>query len=93
MASVLQAGGPGQLLALARADGAEDVGRGRALIVAAPRAAFPAGPTARDLVLLADARLVREPDLYPVCSDALLPRAISSRCAGKLLKSSTAPSA
>ena len=64
----------GSSLALARADGAEDVGRGRALIVWRRGPRSPPGPPPCDLVLLADARLVRGPDLYPVCSDALLPR-------------------
>jgi hypothetical protein len=51
-------------LALLGANGAEDVGRTGALILggAGPRAAL--GPAARDLVLLADASLVLEPDFY-----------------------------
>ena len=51
-------------LAVLRADRAEDVGRGGSLVFrgARPRAAL--GPAPRDLVLLADARLVGEPDLY-----------------------------
>ncbi len=46
------------------ADGAEDVGRGGALIVRGrgPCAAF--GPAPRDFVLLPDARFIGEPDLY-----------------------------
>ncbi len=46
------------------ADSAENIGRGGALILGSAwtRAAF--GPTARNLVLLADARLIGEPDFY-----------------------------
>ena len=51
------------------------------------------GPPPCDLVLLADARLVREPDLYPVCSDALLPRDLVQARREAFLISSTAPSA
>src|SRR5215211_4111702 len=93
MASVLQVGDQGSSLARAGADGAEDVSRGRALIVwcRGPRA--PPGPPPRDLVLLADACLVREPDLYPVRSDALLPRDLGQAHREAFLKSSTAPSA
>jgi hypothetical protein len=59
-----QAGG----LASRRADRAEDVGRGRPQIPwrRGPRAAF--GPTACDLVLLADARLIGKPDLERLAS-------------------------
>src|SRR5215204_6269607 len=80
-------------LALARADGAEDVGRGRALIVWCRGPRPPPGPPPRDLILLADARLVREPDLYPARSDALLPRDLVQARREAFLKSSTAPSA
>src|SRR5829696_5029662 len=83
----------GSSLALARADGAKDVGRGRALIVGCRGARAPPSPPPRDLVLLADARLVREPDLYPVRSDALLPRDLVQAGREAFLKSSTAPSA
>ena len=58
-------------LALVGTDRAEDVGRGGALIARGRRPRSPLGPAARDLVLLADARLVREPDLYGVGLDAL----------------------
>jgi hypothetical protein len=40
------------------------------LVVRRGRARAALGPAARDLVLLADARLVREPDLYGVALDA-----------------------
>src|SRR3978361_1565190 len=59
-------------LALFWTDRAEDVGRRRALIGRGARPRAPLGPSSRDLVLLADARLIGEPDLYIVGCDALL---------------------
>ena len=55
-------------LAEFRADGAEDVDRFRPLVLGRrwPRAA--SGPAPRDLVLLADARFVLEPDFYGRCA-------------------------
>ena len=60
------AGGQDQsrALALLWANGTEDVGRGGALIAGSARACAAPGPSARDLVLLADARFVLEPNLY-----------------------------
>jgi hypothetical protein len=49
--------------AAARADGAEDVGRSGSLIPGGSRPGAPLGPSAGDLVLLADPGLVLEPDL------------------------------
>jgi hypothetical protein len=51
-------------LALLGADGAEDVGRGGALIVRCHRPRAALGPAPGDLVLLSDAGLVLEPYLY-----------------------------
>ena len=51
-------------LALRRTDGSEDVGRGGALVVGGRRPGPAPRPPPSDLVLLADARLVLEPDLY-----------------------------
>ena len=48
----------GRALALFRADGTEDVGRGGALITRSARAGAALRPPAGDLVLLADTRLV-----------------------------------
>ncbi len=59
-------------LALLGADGAEDVGRRRALVVRGGRARAASGPTAGDLVLLPDRGLIAEPDLHGVGLDALL---------------------
>jgi hypothetical protein len=57
-------------LAIPGTDRPEDIGRGGSLVVRRGRARAALGPAARDLVLLADARLVREPDLYGVALDA-----------------------
>lgn len=46
------------------ADCAKDVGRFGALILRGRRSRAPSGPAPRDLVFLADARLVLEPDFY-----------------------------
>jgi hypothetical protein len=51
-------------LALLRTDRAEDIGRGGALVLRGARARAALGPAPGDLVLLANARLVGEPDLY-----------------------------
>ena len=51
-------------LALGRADRAEDVGPGGALVVRRPGPGAAARPPAGDQVLLPDPRLVLEPDLY-----------------------------
>jgi hypothetical protein len=80
-------------LALFGADGAEDVGRGGALIVRGrrPRAAF--GPTPRDLVLLPNARFVGEPNLYCGRIEVLRARDLVQERWEVFLYSSTAPSA
>jgi len=46
------------------ADGAEQIGRLRALVVAGPRSRARPGPAIGQLVLLADPHLVLEPHLY-----------------------------
>ena len=51
-------------LAVLGRDRAEDVGRSGSLIFGSAWTRAALGPTAGDLVLLADARLVGEPDLY-----------------------------
>ena len=58
-------------LSLFRADRAENVGRSGPLIDWSARARAALGPTAGDLVLLADPRLVGEPKLYRVGIGAL----------------------
>jgi hypothetical protein len=64
---------PGRLAVLGT-DGAEDGGRRRALVVRSGRAGAFLGPTASDLVFLADPGLIAEPDLYIGGIDALLAR-------------------
>ncbi len=60
--------------AVAWADGAKDIGRGRALISWRRGSGATPCPTPDDLVLLADARLVSEPDFYVAGIDAFLAR-------------------
>ena len=91
MVSVLQTGRTRAApLPSLRADRSKDVGRGRALIVWRRGPRSPLGPPPRDLVLLADPRLVRKPDLYPVRRDALLARDLVQARRKAFLKASTA---
>ena len=80
-------------LAVLGGDRAEDVGRGGALVLGrgGARAAFR--PAARDLVLLADARLVAEPYLYVARRDAFLAGDLLQAAREAFLKSSIAPAA
>jgi hypothetical protein len=80
-------------LALFRADGTEDIGRCGALI---PRRAWTSaalGPPAGDLVLLTNARFIREPNLYFPNIDRLFARDFIQARWELFLKSSIAPSA
>src|SRR5271157_742796 len=61
-------------LALLRADRAEDVGRGGALVARGRGPRSPLGPAPGDLVLLSDARFVGEPDLYGAGINAFFAR-------------------
>lgn len=79
--------------ALLRADRTEDVGRGGALVVRRARARSAPGPAPRDLVLLADARLVGEPDFYRGRIDAFVLGDLRHAGGECFLKSSIAPSA
>ncbi len=81
----------GCALAVLRADRAEDISGGGSLIFGSARARAALGPAAGDLVLLADARLVGEPDLYSVGSDALLATDLFQARGKTFLKSSIAP--
>jgi hypothetical protein len=83
----------GRALALLWADGAEDVGRGGPLITGSAGAGAALGPAAGDLVLLAYASLVLEPDFYLVDVDRLLARDCLQARGEVFLKSSIAPSA
>ena len=80
-------------LAVLRTDRAEDIGRGGSLVFGRARARAALGPTPGDLVLLADARLVREPYFYGAGIDALLPRDFVQAPGETFLKSSMAPAA
>jgi hypothetical protein len=80
-------------LAVLRTDRAEDVGRGGPLVFRSARAGAAFGPAPRDFILLAEARLVREPDLYAGWIDAFFPRDLLQACGGAFLKSSIAPAA
>jgi len=80
-------------LALARADGAEDMGRGRALIGGRRRPRAASCPAPRDLVLLAYSGLVGKPDFYLAGIDAFLLRDGLQARGETFLKSSIAPSA
>src|SRR5271165_2720312 len=83
--------GRGALAVLGR-DRAEDVSRGGALVLGrgGARAAFRPAP--RDLVLLADARLVTEPYLYVARRDAFFAGDLLQAGREAFLKSSIAPS-
>ena len=83
----------GGALALLRADGAEDIGRGGALIAGSAWAGATLGPQAGDLVLLADTSLICEPDFYLVAVDRLLARDLVQARGEVFLKSSIALSA
>ena len=80
-------------LALLRADGPEDVGRGGALVARRAGACAALGPTPRDLVFLADTRLIFEPDLYPVRIDRLFARDFVQTGREVFLNASIAPAA
>ena len=74
-------------------DRAEDISRGGSLIFGSAWTRAALGPTAGDLVLLADARLVGEPDFYGAGLDALLAADLFQARGKAFLKSSIAPSA
>jgi hypothetical protein len=76
-----------------RADGAEDVGRGGALIARSAWTSAALGPPAGDLVLLANARFIRKPNLYFPNIDRLFARDFIQARWELFLKSSMAPSA
>ncbi len=80
-------------LALFRADGTEDVGRGGTLITGSTWAGAALGPTAGDLVFLTDTGLVLEPDFYLIAIDCLLVRDGIQARREAFLKSSITPAA
>ena len=83
----------GRAFALFGANGTEDVGRSGALIAGCARTGATLGPSARDLVLLADTRLVLEPNLYGLDIDRFFTRNFIQARWEVFLKSSTAPAA
>ena len=80
-------------LAVLRADGAEDVGRGVSLVPRRRRPGAAPRPAPGDLVLLAYSGLVGEPDLQRIEADTLVPRDACQRGAELFLKVVMAPSA
>ena len=83
----------GRALALFGADRTEDVGRGSPLITGSAGAGATLCPSAGDLVLLADASLVRKPDFYLVAVDGLFLDDFVQTRGEVFLKSSIAPAA
>ncbi len=83
----------GRALTVSGADRVEDIGRGGSLIFRGAGARSALGPTAGNLVLLADPRLVGKPDLYCAGIDALFSTDLSQARGEAFLKSSIAPSA
>ena len=82
----------GRALALFRADGTEDVGRSGALITRSARTSATLRPPASNLVLLANARLILEPNLYCPDVDRLFARDCVQTRREVFLKSSITPS-
>src|SRR3974390_2761274 len=83
----------GCTLALPGADRAEDVGGGGTLVPRRTWTCATLRPPPGDLVLLADASLVREPDFYLVAADRLFPSDFVQARGEAFLKSSIACSA
>ena len=75
------------------ADRAKDVCGSGALIAWRARADAALGPSSRDLVLLADAGFILEPDFYLVAVDHLFARDYLQARGEAFLKSSITPSA
>lgn len=80
-------------LAFLWADGAEDVGRGGALVDRSGRSAASPCPGAGDLGLLADPGFVAKPNLYVAGCDALVLRDRVQTGGETFLKASIAPAA
>lgn len=76
-----------------RADSPEDVGGRGSLIFASARPRSSLGPAARNLILLADAGLIRAPDFYVGGIDTLFAADLLQTRREVFLKSSIAPSA
>jgi len=83
----------GRAFALLRADRAEDVGRGGALITGRAGTGATPGPAAGDLVLLTNTSLICKPYFYLVAVDRLFARDCLQERGEVFLKSSITPSA
>ena len=83
----------GGALALLWTDRAEDIGGSGPLIAGCMRTRAAPGPPTRDLVLLADTRLVLEPNLYGLDIDRFFTRNFIQARWEVFLKSSMAPAA
>jgi len=83
----------GRTLALPGADRAEDVGGSGPLVARRAGASATLGPAAGDFVLLTDAGLIGEPDLYRAAVDALRARDRFQTRGEAFLKLSIAPAA
>jgi hypothetical protein len=83
----------GRALALLGTDRAEDVGGSGPLVTRRARAAAALGPAAGDLVFLADAGLVGEPDFNRIAVDAFRTRDRLQTVGEAFLKFSIAPTA
>jgi hypothetical protein len=82
----------GRTLSFSGANGTEDVGRGGALVTRRRGSRATPGPAPCDLVLLADAGLIGEPDLYLIEAEALFAGDLFQTPGECFLKSSMAPS-
>jgi len=78
--------------ALLRTNSAKYIGRGGSLVAGSRGARAALGPPPRNLVLLADARLIGKPDLYIRWVDAVVVGDFRQRGREGFLKSSIAPS-
>ena len=83
----------GGALALVWADRAEDVGGSGPLVARRARASATLGPAAGNFVLLADAGLIGEPDLYVLRANAFCPGDFAKTGGQTFLKSPMAPAA
>jgi len=81
----------GRTLPLLWTDRAEDIGGSGPLIAGCMRTGAAPSPPTRDLVLLADPRLVLEPNLYGGDIDGLFACDFLQTCWEAFLKSSIAP--
>jgi hypothetical protein len=82
----------GSALSLLRTDCTEDIGGGGTLVTGCVRTGAAFGPPTGDFVLLADACLILEPNLYCRNVDGFFARDFFQTCGKAFLKSSITPS-